>query len=252
MSKLPPIYGVLDKGEKHLAKPEVKAEIQKNVEEFKKRNAMLPPNQSSKGGRTRLSSKFNRCVKSVKKTVKARKGSNKESASIAICTKSVLHKRGRTIKRYTRKRLITQKKFRGGATPLPPSSEQGFGLFRTETRESVPPPPATWETISNDMEATIRSFGEDDNRMTDLEEKVHSEILNTNSPLMQSDSLHVTNIYSFALERESKPIIKALHSKGVSKEFFLDVIDTVLREGDITPGFNAKLKRLRPFVANLS
>jgi hypothetical protein len=50
MSKLPPIYGVLDKGEKHLAKPEVKADIQKNVEEFKKRNAALPPNQSSKGG----------------------------------------------------------------------------------------------------------------------------------------------------------------------------------------------------------
>ena len=62
----------------------------------------------------RLSRKFNRCVKSVKKTVRARKGSNKESASIAICVKSVLHKRGRTIKSYARKRLITQKKFRGG------------------------------------------------------------------------------------------------------------------------------------------
>lgn len=64
--------------------------------------------------RTRVSSKFNRCVKSVKRTVRARKGSNKESAAIAICTKSVLHKRGRTMKRYRRGRLITQKKFRGG------------------------------------------------------------------------------------------------------------------------------------------
>lgn len=64
--------------------------------------------------KTRLSSKFNRCVKSVKKTVRARKGSTKESAAIAICTKSVLQKRGRTMKRYSRKRLITQKKFRGG------------------------------------------------------------------------------------------------------------------------------------------
>ena len=61
--------------------------------------------------RTRISSKFNRCVKSVKKTVRARKGSTKESAAIAICTKSVLQKRGRTMKSYTRKRLITQKKF---------------------------------------------------------------------------------------------------------------------------------------------
>jgi hypothetical protein len=63
---------------------------------------------------TRVSRKFNRCVKSVKRTVRARKGSNKESAAIAICTKSVLHKRGRTMKRYSRGRLSTQKKLRGG------------------------------------------------------------------------------------------------------------------------------------------
>jgi len=108
-----PIYGILGVGYEHLAKREVKEAIKEGVEKTKKRNAENPPNQSSKGGRT-LSSKFSRCVKSVKKTVRARKGSNKESAAIAICTTSVLHKRGRTMKRYTRKRLITQKKFRGG------------------------------------------------------------------------------------------------------------------------------------------
>lgn len=68
-----------------------------------------------------ISKKFNRCVKSVKKTVRARKGSNKESAAIAICTKSVLQTRGRTMKSYSRKRLITQKKLRGGAPVAPPS-----------------------------------------------------------------------------------------------------------------------------------
>ena len=70
------------------------------------------------GGRTsrKLGNKFNRCVKSVRSTVKARKGSNKESAAIAICTTSVLHPRGRTMKRYRKKRLVTQKKFRGGGT----------------------------------------------------------------------------------------------------------------------------------------
>ena len=62
--------------------------------------------------RTRLSSKFDRCVKSVRRTVRAR---NKESAAIAICTKSILHKQGRTLKKYKKGRLITQKKFRGGA-----------------------------------------------------------------------------------------------------------------------------------------
>lgn len=60
--------------------------------------------------KTRVSSKFNRCVKSVRKTVKAR---NKESAAIAICTKSVLQTRGRTMKRYRKGRLTTQKWLQG-------------------------------------------------------------------------------------------------------------------------------------------
>ncbi len=67
--------------------------------------------QPSGGGRRRrLSSKFDKCVKSVRKTVKARKGSNKESAAIAICTVSVLHPRGKTMKRYRKGRLTTQRR----------------------------------------------------------------------------------------------------------------------------------------------
>ena len=58
----------------------------------------------------KLSTKFNRCVKSVRKTVKARKGSNKESAAIAICTTTILHPRKRTIKRYRKGRLVTQRR----------------------------------------------------------------------------------------------------------------------------------------------
>jgi hypothetical protein len=57
----------------------------------------------------KVSTKFDRCVKSVRKTVKARKGSTKESAAIAICTKSVLQTRGRTLKRYRKGVLRTQK-----------------------------------------------------------------------------------------------------------------------------------------------
>jgi hypothetical protein len=65
------------------------------------------------GGRKRsaISTKFNRCVKSVK----ARKGSDKESAAIAICTTSVLHTRKRTMKKYRKGRLVTQRRKRGGA-----------------------------------------------------------------------------------------------------------------------------------------
>lgn len=54
--------------------------------------------------------KFNKCVKAVRKTVKVRPGSNKESAAIAICTKSVLQTHGRTMKKYKKGRLYTQKK----------------------------------------------------------------------------------------------------------------------------------------------
>jgi hypothetical protein len=63
------------------------------------------------GGKRRTqSAKFGACVKAVRKTVKARKGSNPESAAIAICTKSMLFPRGRTIKRYKKGRLLTQKR----------------------------------------------------------------------------------------------------------------------------------------------
>jgi hypothetical protein len=49
--------------------------------------------------------KFERCVKKVKKTMK-------EGPAIAICTKSVLWKRGLTLKRYKKGRVTTQKKLR--------------------------------------------------------------------------------------------------------------------------------------------
>lgn len=62
------------------------------------------------GKRRSQSAKFGSCVKAVRKTVKARKGSSAESAAIAICTKSMLHPRGRTIKRYRKGRLTTQKR----------------------------------------------------------------------------------------------------------------------------------------------
>lgn len=65
------------------------------------------------GGRRRSQSKkFGSCVKAVRKTVKARKGSTAEGAAIAICTKSMLFPRGRTLKRYRKGRLLTQKRRR--------------------------------------------------------------------------------------------------------------------------------------------
>ena len=52
-------------------------------------------------------------MKKVAKTVKARKGSTRDQAGIAICTKSMLWPRGRTLKRVQCRgvrRLETQKR----------------------------------------------------------------------------------------------------------------------------------------------
>jgi hypothetical protein len=61
--------------------------------------------------------RFCDCIKQVSKTVKMRKGSlkgprGKEQAAIGICVKSVLQKRGRTLKKFRCRKgpkLVTQK-----------------------------------------------------------------------------------------------------------------------------------------------
>ncbi len=68
--------------------------------------------------RTFLRGKFCRCIKKVKKTVKARgpgsrSAAGKEKAAIAICVKSVLGTRKRTLYKFSckKKELETQKPF---------------------------------------------------------------------------------------------------------------------------------------------
>ncbi len=55
--------------------------------------------------RTMLAKRFCKCIKRVRKTVRARGVSKqtpqaKESAAIAICTRSVLGSRGRTLRKF--------------------------------------------------------------------------------------------------------------------------------------------------------
>jgi hypothetical protein len=95
----------------------VYAKLPPDEEEGKSSSAFYTkrPAMSFAGRRTsKIGKTFDRCVKAVRKTVRARTGSTKESAAIAICTKSVLQTRGRTLKRYRKGRLTTQKKVRGG------------------------------------------------------------------------------------------------------------------------------------------
>jgi len=68
-----------------------------------------------------LTRRFCRCIKKVRKTLKARKGSSKESGAIAVCVTSVIQ--GKTKKRTLKKfhcketpRVITQSRQRGGGS----------------------------------------------------------------------------------------------------------------------------------------
>ncbi len=73
------------------------------------------------GGRT-TAKKLCTCIKSVRKTIKARPGVSKEKGAIAICVKSVVQTKRRTLKKFKcgkKPRLTTQKRIRGGATVVP-------------------------------------------------------------------------------------------------------------------------------------
>lgn len=151
--------------------------------------------------RTRISRKFNRCVKSVKKTVKARKGSNKESAAIAICTKSVLQKRGRTMKRYTRKRLTTQKKFRGGSNPNPYEMEDKW-----------------WDHL-RELDAILTIDPIDDTRLDTLLDTINSDTdieFDTNIEPARGVAIRM-------IQLECVECIETLKAKGMSYGDFLNM-----------------------------
>jgi hypothetical protein len=73
--------------------------------------------------KNKLSSEFCRCIKKVRKTIKLRPGvkktaAAKEAAAIAVCVKSVLQTRKKTLKKFScgkKMKLVTQRPFRGGA-----------------------------------------------------------------------------------------------------------------------------------------
>jgi hypothetical protein len=63
--------------------------------------------------REALSKRFCQCIKKVRKTIKARAKSTKEQGAIAVCVKSVLQSKGKTLRNFNCKkpktpRLVTQ------------------------------------------------------------------------------------------------------------------------------------------------
>ena len=78
------------------------------------------------GGQTE---RFCSCVKKVKKTLKARPGSTKEQGSIAICTKSVLQTRGRTIRKVRcRDKVLETQPMKAGRDPQEGGKYAGNGV----------------------------------------------------------------------------------------------------------------------------
>ena len=57
--------------------------------------------QKAKKSRKATATKFCSCIKKVKRTLKSVNRKDKEPRAIAICVKSVLHTRGKTLKRFT-------------------------------------------------------------------------------------------------------------------------------------------------------
>lgn len=92
------------------AKRRAREDIERRTAEGVAKYEKMAEDERRGGRRAPQGKRFDRCVKAVRKTVKARKGSSKESAAIAICTTSILHPRGRTIRRYRKGRLLTQKR----------------------------------------------------------------------------------------------------------------------------------------------
>lgn len=82
---------------------------------------ILPP--QARGGAKATAKKLCKCIKSVRKTIKARPGISKEKGAIAICVKSIVQTKRRTLKKFKcgkKPRLVTQKRKRvGGATHVP-------------------------------------------------------------------------------------------------------------------------------------
>lgn len=89
---------------------------------------------------------FCRCIKKVRKTVKARPDSSKESAAIGICVKSVLQTRGRTLRKFR----CTRRKGRSGKPFLQTQKLVGGGRhkrrFTRSRRTSLPTIPEELET----------------------------------------------------------------------------------------------------------
>ncbi len=72
--------------------------------------------------KNKMAADFCRCIKKVRKTIKLRPGvkktsAAKEAAAIAVCVKSVLQTKGKTLKAFRcdkKMKLTTQKPLRGG------------------------------------------------------------------------------------------------------------------------------------------
>ena len=135
--------------------------------------------------------KFCKCIKSVRKTLKAREGSTKEQGAIAVCVKSMLHSKKLTIKKFKcgpKQRLVTQKK-RGGA-----------GVFG-------------WASVNGTLGEMATAIGKRPEKKEDYVQEAIRRIRSADVPPVSPDKEHY---YQQALERASpypelKEMLETMH-----------------------------------------
>lgn len=162
---------------------------------------LILPAQARGGARAAKSTakKLCKCIKSVRKTIKARPGISKEKGAIAICVKSVVQKKRSTLKKFKcgkKPSLITQRRKKvGGATPVP-SSVRWDRLLSLYNQDQKPYDMAVWTAI--DATQDLRYDPESNSAKTFL---------------------------GVALLDAEPNLIEIMHKKGVNYAEFLNRID---------------------------
>ncbi len=114
-----------------------------------------------------MAADFCRCIKKVRKTIKLRPGvkktsAAKEAAAIAVCVKSVLQTKGKTLKAFRcekKMKLTTQKPLKGGsmATAGQRGGAMGAPYVSTDpTASKIQPGSGVQAYYENAVKAPVR------------------------------------------------------------------------------------------------
>jgi hypothetical protein len=159
---------------------------------------LVLPRQAQGRGGARTAKKLCTCIKSVRKTIKARPGISKEKGAIAICVKSVVQTKRRTLKKFKcgkKPRLITQKRKKVGGATVIPDNVRWERSVQAYNYSAVPYDRDLWGAVKV---STIRYLNMDPNARTFL---------------------------AMSLLLANPELIEIMHQKGATYADFINEID---------------------------